>query len=73
MLDDVARLRALYLDMMERILCNTVYGDASLVPSGGETRYDRAQRAQGRDWPAEAFTMIGLERWGICAGASSAR
>jgi len=62
MLDDVTRLRALYLDAMERILCNTVYGDASIVPSGGESRYDPVQRAEGRDWPAEAFTMIGLTR-----------
>ena len=60
MLDDVARLRALYLDAIERILCNTVYGDASIMP--GQSSYDPAHRADGRDWPADALTMIGLRR-----------
>jgi O-methyltransferase len=62
MLDDVARLRALYLDTMERILCNTIYGDPSILPSGGEAAHDPLQRAEGRDWPAQAFTMVGLHR-----------
>jgi hypothetical protein len=60
--DNVARLRALYLDTMERILCNTIYGDASILPSGGEVAHDPLQRTEGRDWPACAFTMVGLHR-----------
>jgi O-methyltransferase len=61
-LDDVARLRALYLDTMERVLCNTIYRDAHLVPAGGEEPYDPEKRAIGLDWPTRALTMIGSAR-----------
>jgi hypothetical protein len=60
--DDVARLRALYLDAMERILCNSVYGDASILPDSTLGRYDSQVRHEGRDWPAHAHTMIGALR-----------
>jgi hypothetical protein len=62
MLDDVTRLRALYLDVMERILCNTIYRDAHMVPTGGEEPYDPERRAIGLDWPAHALTMVGSAR-----------
>jgi O-methyltransferase len=62
MLDDVARLRALYLDAMERILCNTIYRDEHWVPSGGAEPYDPDRRAIGLDWPSQALTMIGSAR-----------
>jgi hypothetical protein len=61
-LDDVARLRALYLDAMERILCNTIYRDANMLPAGGEEPYDADRRAIGLDWPAQALTMVGSAR-----------
>lgn len=60
--DDVGRLRALYLDAMERILCNSVYGDASILPDSTLGRYDSQVRHEGRDWPAHAHTMIGARR-----------
>jgi O-methyltransferase len=60
--DDVARLRAMYLDMMERILCNSVYGDASILPDSTQGTYDSQVRQEGRDWPAYAHTMIGARR-----------
>ncbi len=61
-LDDVARLRALYLDTMERILCNTIYRDAHWVPAGGSEPYDPQRRANGLDWPTQALTMVGSAR-----------
>jgi hypothetical protein len=62
--DDVARLRALYLDAMERILCNTIYRDANILPTGGEEPHDPQRRAIGLDWPTQAFTMVGSARLG---------
>jgi O-methyltransferase len=59
---DVSRLRALYLDTMERVLCNTIYRDAHMVPTGGEEPYDVERRAIGSDWPAQALTMVGSTR-----------
>jgi O-methyltransferase len=59
--DDVARLRAMYLDAMERILCNSIYGDASILPAASGP-YDPQVRREGRDWPAFAHTMIGTLR-----------
>lgn len=60
--DDVARLRAMYLDVMERILCNSIYGDASTFPDGAYGTYDQHRRNQGSDWPAQAHTMVGAIR-----------
>jgi O-methyltransferase len=57
--DEAARLRGLYLDAMERILCNSVYGDRSVLPDGRELAYDPTLRREGRDWPTVGFTMIG--------------
>jgi hypothetical protein len=57
--DDVARVRALYLDTMEKILCNTIYRDASILPGDSRGTYDPVAREQGKDWPSHAHTMIG--------------
>ena len=56
-----ARLRALYLDLLERTVSNWIYGDpqnrlGSIVP------FDAQRREQGRDIPVHAHTMIGLKR-----------
>jgi len=59
---DVARLRALYLDTVERILCNAIYRDPSVDVTGREHPYDADARANGRDWPTRALTMIGAKR-----------
>jgi hypothetical protein len=52
---------ALYLDLMQRCLLNTIYEDAPMDPwSGG--RFRQYTRAAGRDWPSQAHTMIGAAR-----------
>lgn len=53
--------RGMYLDLLERTLCNVIYGDASHFRYG-DTRYDPARRLIGRDLPTEAHSMIGLTR-----------
>jgi hypothetical protein len=51
----------LYLDLLEKCLLNTIYQDAPNDPwSGG--RYDPGLRADGKDWPSQAHTMIGAHR-----------
>jgi len=62
MTTEASRVRSLYLDAMERILCNSVYGDENIAPREGAARYDPAAREEGRDWPAQAHTMIGRRR-----------
>jgi hypothetical protein len=42
----------LYLDLMMRCLTDWIYDD----------RVDHRARAEGRDWPARAHTMIGIKR-----------
>lgn len=61
-----------YLDLMKRCLTRTLFEDASRVPvitNGGKLKggvhrsaFDPDMRAEGRDWPSEAETMIGLHR-----------
>lgn len=50
-----------YIDLMIRILANTIYGDASIRPDL-PAAFDPALRAEGRDWPAVAHTMAGTIR-----------
>lgn len=52
---------ALYLDLMKRCLTNWIYADAEarLQPS---QPFDWQTRAEGRDWPPAAHTMVGLRR-----------
>lgn len=52
----------MYLDAMERILCNSVYCDASILPDSSIGTYDPLIRQEGRDWPAYGHTMIGARR-----------
>src|SRR5665213_893317 len=60
---EVARLRALYLDNVERVLCNSIYPDPSLKFVSADGSDDaEALRREGRDWPAVAHTMIGVRR-----------
>ncbi len=54
----IAQLRDLYLDLMENILTNNIYGD----PGMGMDKFIPAARALGKDWPSEAHTMIGAAR-----------
>lgn len=53
--------RELYLDLLIKILANTIYEDSSTNPVNiGPFRPEL--RLEGRDWPAVAHTMIGVQR-----------
>ena len=53
--------KQLYLDLLKRCLSNVIYQDPSTLR--GEARpFDLASRVEGRDWPNQAHTMIGLQR-----------
>jgi hypothetical protein len=54
----------LYLDLLKRCLTRTLFPDGSITPGFDPTVGDFAtyKRLEGRDWPAEAETMIGLKR-----------
>ncbi len=52
-------LRGRYLDLLKRILTNSIYEDRSVMPSD---RYVTERRELGEDWPLKAHTMIGLRR-----------
>ena len=43
--------RRLYFDLMKRCLTNWIYD-----------QFDEPSRSEGRDWPANAHTMIGIKR-----------
>ena len=55
--------RALYLDLVKRVLANVVYADARRGADGGSLLdFDPELRAQGQDWPHVAHTMVGQKR-----------
>jgi len=56
-----ATARQLYLDLLIRTLANTIYQDPSTHPEN-EGPFRGELRAEGRDWPAIAHTMVGLRR-----------
>jgi len=58
---DRARVAALYLDTLERILTGQIYRDPAMDPVN-RGRFDPAVRREGADWPSQAHTMIGLRR-----------
>lgn len=56
-----AKVTAMYLDLLERVVANTIYGDprnqfGELLP------YSEERRQVGRDIPSAAHTMIGARR-----------
>lgn len=51
----------LYLDLLEKVVCNWIYGDNS-HPSSGSTSFDVCRREVGRDLPVVAHSMIGRKR-----------
>ena len=59
-----SRSAALYLDLIERCLTNTIYGDGytGVGSPGVERPFDPSLRETGRDWPKQAHTMIGRAR-----------
>jgi O-methyltransferase len=51
----------LYADLLIRAISNTIYGDLPQDPwSSGA--YDPGIRGEGRDWPSQAHTMVGVKR-----------
>ena len=52
----------LYLDLLAKVLANTIYEDPTMEPWAAEKIYDADKRAFGRDWPHNAHTMVGLAR-----------
>jgi hypothetical protein len=52
----------IYEDVPHRVLTNIVYQDAPRDGWDNRTNYDPAARAEGRDWPTVAHTMVGLQR-----------
>ena len=55
--------RALYLDLVKRVLANVVYADARRAHDGESLLdFDPELRAQGQDWPHVAHTMVGQKR-----------
>src|SRR5437016_8016806 len=53
--------RDLYLDLLVKILANTIYEDPSINPSNAGP-YQAELRSVGLDWPALAHTMVGVRR-----------
>ena len=53
--------RTLYLDLVERVVTNTIYGDPCGAP-WGRRRFEAGNREQGLDWPSVAHSMIGERR-----------
>jgi len=58
--DETARLRKLYLDLLENCLIGLIYEDPGRTPAG--EIYDPQLREFGRDWPSQAHSMIGGRR-----------
>jgi hypothetical protein len=53
--------RDLYLGLMKACLTNMIYGDPNATRDGAPV-FHPALRAEGRDWPPYAHTMVGLKR-----------
>lgn len=51
----------LYLDLLIRTIANTIYGDAPADPWSGGAYLD-GLRGDGRDWPSQAHSMVGVKR-----------
>jgi len=60
---DTHRAAELYLDLLKKCLTRLLFPDRSLHHDLATTsRQSPADRKEGRDWPTEAETMIGLRR-----------
>ncbi|MBV9154915.1 MAG: TylF/MycF family methyltransferase [Acidobacteriaceae bacterium] len=55
----------LYLRLLKRCLCRDLFPDArydGVLPEMGRLPFERALRQDGKDWPTEAETMVGMKR-----------
>ena len=53
--------RELYLDLLIKVLANTIYRDGSMHPESSGS-FQSELRTQGRDWPEVAHSMAGIRR-----------
>lgn len=53
--------RQLFLDLLVKVLANTIYGDPSIHPDNTGP-FKPELRSTGLDWPAVAHTMVGVRR-----------
>jgi Macrocin-O-methyltransferase (TylF) len=62
---------SLYIDLLKRSLVNLIYEDSplpnffqakSLAELDHDDRFDLGKRLRGKDWPSQAYTMIGIVR-----------
>jgi O-methyltransferase len=58
---DHVKLRDRYLDLLIKILINSIYQDGSIHP-GGSDQFVASDRAEGKDWPRYAHSMAGAAR-----------
>jgi O-methyltransferase len=58
---NMTKVRNLYLDLISKVLVNSIYCDPDFGPWSSNL-FDAATRAVGRDWPRTAHTMVGLAR-----------
>jgi O-methyltransferase len=56
---DIEALRSRYLDIMKRCILNLIYEDEDMLR---KQAFLAAARADGRDWPAVAHSMVGQKR-----------
>jgi O-methyltransferase len=50
-----------YLDLMEQVLTGTIYSDPA-IPTHDKKGFNANDRLRGLDWPANAYSMIGVAR-----------
>ena len=53
--------RQLFLDLLIKVLANTIYEDPSIHPDNTGS-FQPELRSKGLDWPAVAHTMVGVRR-----------
>jgi O-methyltransferase len=53
--------RQLFLDLLIKVLANTIYEDPSIHPDNTGS-FQSELRSKGLDWPAVAHTMVGVRR-----------
>lgn len=51
-----------YLDMMKKCLTGWIYRDAGELYQRDAEPFEEIKREEGRDWPINAHTMVGLKR-----------
>ena len=54
--------RRLYIDLLIKVICNTIYEDPTMEPWATEPVYDSTKRETGLDWPRVAHSMAGVAR-----------